>query len=61
MVTYLVFANFAVSTLSTVWFSRDTDIYTAMDVLMVMLCYVLPIIPICYLYRWCNKFVREEI
>ena len=61
MVTYLALANLAVSTFSTVWFSRDTDIYTVTDVIMTMLCCVLPIIPLCYLYRWCNKFVRGEI
>ena len=61
MVTYLALTNLAVSTFSTVWFSRDTEIYTVMDVLMAMLCCMFPIIPICYLYRWCNKFVRGEI
>lgn len=61
MVTYLALANLAVSTFSTVWFSRDTDIYTITDVFMSMLCCVLPIIPLGYLYRWCNKFVRGEI
>ena len=61
MVTYLALGNFAINTLITVWFSRDTDIYTTMDVVMSMLCCVLPIIPLCYLYRWCDKFVRGEI
>ena len=60
MVTYLAFASFTISAFSTAWFSHDTDIYTAMDVLMIMLCCILPIIPLCYLYRWCNKFVRGE-
>ena len=57
MMAYLVLLNLAVSTFSTVWFSRDTDIYTAIDVIMAMLCCVFPIIPICYTY----KFVRGEI
>lgn len=54
---YLVLLNLAVSTFSTVWFSRDTDIYSVLDVIMAMLCCVLPIIPVCYTY----KFVRGEI
>ena len=58
---YLFLTNLAINTITTLWFSNDTDIYTATDVLMTMLCCVLPIIPICYLYRWCNKFVRGEI
>ena len=61
MVTYLALANLAVSVLSTVWFSCDADIYTLKDALMATLCCLLPIIPLCYLYRWCNKFVRGEI
>jgi hypothetical protein len=61
MITYLALANLAVSVLSTVLFSCDADIYTIKDALMTMLCCVLPIIPLCYLYRWCNKFVRGEI
>ena len=61
MVGYLALANTAINSTITLWFSRDTDIYTTMDVLMTMLCCVLPIIPLCYLYRWCNKFVRGEI
>lgn len=61
MATYLALGNLVVSTFSTVWFSRDTDIYTATDLLIAMLCCVFPIIPIGYLYRWCNKFVRGEI
>lgn len=56
MVAYL-----AVNTFLTLWFSRDTEIYTAADVLMSVLCCALPIIPFCYAYRWCNKFVRGEI
>lgn len=58
---YLFLTNLAINTITTLWFSNDTDICTAMDVLMAMLCCVLPIIPLCYLYRWCNKFVRGEI
>lgn len=61
MAMYFALGNLVVSTFSTVWFSRDTEIYTAMDVLIAMLCCVFPIIPIGYLYRWCNKFVRGEI
>lgn len=61
MIGYLFLANMTINTFTTVWFSRDTDLYTAMDILTAMLCCVLPIIPICYLYRWCNKFVRGEI
>lgn len=61
MVTYLAFGNLAINTFITVWFSRDTDIYTTMDIVMSMLCCIFPIIPFCYLYRWCNKFVRGEI
>lgn len=58
---YLFLTNLAINTITTLWFSNDTDIYTVMDVLMAMLCCVFPIIPLCYLYRWCNKFVRGEI
>ena len=58
---YLLLTNLAINTIITLWFSNDTDIYTVTDVLMAMLCCVLPIIPLCYLYRWCNKFVRGEI
>lgn len=61
MVTYLALGNLAANIFTTIWFSRDTDIYTVADVAMSMLCCVLPIIPVCYLYRWCNKFVRGEI
>ena len=61
MVTYLALANLAVSILSTVWFSYDADIYTITDALMATLCCLFPIIPLCYLYRWCDKFVRGEI
>ena len=61
MIGYLVLANTTINSAITLWFSRDTDIYTVTDVLMTMLCCVLPIIPLCYLYRWCNKFVRGEI
>ena len=58
---YLFLTNLAINTITTLWFSNDTDICTVMDVLMAMLCCVLPIVPLCYLYRWCNKFVRGEI
>lgn len=61
MITYLVLLNLAVNTSITLWFSRDADIYSMLDVIMAMLCCVLPIIPICYVYRWYNKFVRGEI
>ena len=61
MIGYLFLADMTINTFTTVWFSRDTEIYTAVDVLMAMLCCILPIIPVCYLYRWCNKFVRGEI
>lgn len=57
----LFLINLTISTFSTLWFSIDTDIKTLADVVTTALCCVLPIIPIGYAYRWCNKFVRGEI
>ena len=57
----LFLVNLAVNTLITLWFSIDTDIETFGDVALSMACCIIPIIPIGYLYRWCNKFVRGEI
>lgn len=57
----LFLVNLAVNTLITLWFSIDTDIETFGDVILSMACCIIPIIPIGYTYRWCNKFVRGEI
>lgn len=57
----LFLINLTICTFSTLWFTIDTDIITLVDVVIAALCCVLPIIPIGYLYRWCNKFVRGEI
>ena len=51
----------AANTITTLWFSNDTDIRTCADMFMSVACCLLPIIPIGYAYRWCNKFVRGEI
>ena len=58
---YLFLTNLAINTITTLWFSNDTDIRTRADVFMSVACCLLPIIPIGYTYRWCNKFVRGEI
>lgn len=59
--TFIWILLFATNVFSTVFFSADTDIYSWKDIVMVMLCCFLPIIPVGYAYRWCNKFVRGEI
>ena len=57
----LFLINLAINTFTTLWFSIDTDIKTFSDVMLTMACCVIPIIPIGYAYRLCNKFVRGEI
>ena len=53
--------NLTLNTFTTLWFCIDTDVQSFAGIVMMALCCILPIIPIGYAYRWCNKFVRGEI
>lgn len=39
-------------------FSAETEMYGKRDWIAFITCCFLPIIPIGYAYRWCNRFVR---
>lgn len=39
-------------------FSADTDLCDKRDWISFIICCFLPIIPIGYAYRWCDRFVR---
>lgn len=39
-------------------FSAETEMYSKRDWIALIACCFLPIIPIGYAYRWCNRFVR---
>ena len=51
---------FSINIFLTLFVAVDTDIYNWKDVVAMIACCFLPIIPIGYCYRWCNKFVQGE-